>query len=49
MVNEISVPLGAVFYNYVIIRRMGETGVAVFAVVAYLLTIYFCVFSLFFH
>lgn len=45
LVNEISVPLGAVFYNYVIIRRMGETGVAVFAVVAYLLTIYFCVFS----
>lgn len=44
-INEISTPLATVVYNYVIIRRMGETGVAAFSVVCYLLTIYFCVFS----
>ena len=44
-VNEVATPISAIVFNYVIVRRMGEWGVAIFSIVAYLLTLYYCALS----
>lgn len=45
LISELSIPLSAVAYNYVIIHRMGELGIAAFGVINYIITVFLCIFS----